>query len=441
MFVVPASFKKSVLPIAVLAFALAFCPSSLANAQESAAPSSREQLSQYVAQLQKNPSDDDLRGKIIKLALTLDPKPAIPDDAAVAAAKGKTIFTNASSPDDLKAAAAAYADASNLAPWVPDYYYNEGLALEKAGQFDDAITALNVYLMAAPDASDTNDVRGRIEGIKYEKEKAANRAVRQTVAKSPQLQSGDIPASAENNGQTSPESLSGNWDCQSGCDSATVTVNGAIFNAVIEAEDIAPNTCAYDESGNCGRALRVTASGSISGHEITGTMQLPRMRDTRTNCEMPAVSESLTGTTSPDGKSISLSSSTPDWQTNAQQSIFGARCDAVNRTGDSPEFISLSRSSSASSLDSDQPMTLSSQAQLYKARCAPCHSANGSGSFVFGKAMGSHDLRSRDVQNMTDYQLAQIISDGKGRRMPAYGKQLKDTDIKGLVAYIRSLAK
>ena len=136
-------------------------------------PSPREHLNQYVADLQKNPSDDALREKIIKLALTLDPKPAIPDEAVVAAAKAKTIFANATAPDDMKAAAAAFSEASQRAPWVPDYYFNEGLALEKAGQFDDAIRALNFYLLAAPNSSDASDVRGRIEGIRYAKEKAA----------------------------------------------------------------------------------------------------------------------------------------------------------------------------------------------------------------------------------------------------------------------------
>lgn len=139
--------------------------------QSTATP--REQLQQYVTQLQANPSDDALRTKIIQLALTLDPKPKIPEEATVADGKAKTIFSHATSPDDLKAAAAAFAQASLLAPWVPDYYFNEGAALEKAGQFEDAVRALNYYLLAAPNAPDAGEVRGKIEGIKYEEQKAA----------------------------------------------------------------------------------------------------------------------------------------------------------------------------------------------------------------------------------------------------------------------------
>jgi len=77
---------------------------------------------------------------------------------------------------------------------------------------------------------------------------------------------------------------------------------------------------------------------------------------------------------------------------------------------------------------------------IYKTKCAACHSPDGSGNSSVGKAMGVHDLRSPDVQKMTDDQLKQIIHDGKGK-MPAYGNQLKDSEIAGLVAYIRSLAK
>lgn len=164
--------------VCMIAMVLALCGVARSTAQSSES-SPRQQLKQCVADLQKNPSDDSLREKIIKLALTLDPKPAVADDAAVDAAEAKTIFASASSSDDMKAAAAAFAQAAQLAPWVPEYYYNEGLSLEKAKQYDDAIHALNFYLLAAPKAADAADVRGKIEGIKYEKESTARQAQQQ----------------------------------------------------------------------------------------------------------------------------------------------------------------------------------------------------------------------------------------------------------------------
>lgn len=74
-------------------------------------------------------------------------------------------------------------------------------------------------------------------------------------------------------------------------------------------------------------------------------------------------------------------------------------------------------------------------AATFKAKCAMCHGPDGKG----GK-MGTRDFASADVKKETDAQLTEIISKGKGK-MPAYDGKLKDTEIKDLVTYIRSLAK
>ena len=74
-------------------------------------------------------------------------------------------------------------------------------------------------------------------------------------------------------------------------------------------------------------------------------------------------------------------------------------------------------------------------AATYKAKCAMCHGADGKG----GK-MGTRDFASAEVKAETDAQLTDIITKGKGK-MPAYDGKLKADEIKGLVAYIRSLAK
>jgi cytochrome c6 len=89
-------------------------------------------------------------------------------------------------------------------------------------------------------------------------------------------------------------------------------------------------------------------------------------------------------------------------------------------------------------------LSLSAHAQnasqtLYKSKCAMCHGADGTGSAT-GKTMGAHDFTTADVQGMSDAELSTIITNGKNK-MPAYGKSLKADDIKGLVAYIRTLKK
>src|ERR1700733_1392369 len=75
---------------------------------------------------------------------------------------------------------------------------------------------------------------------------------------------------------------------------------------------------------------------------------------------------------------------------------------------------------------------------LFKSKCAACHGADGTGSSM-GKKMGAHDFTSDDVQKMSDAELADIITNGKNK-MPKYSS-LKPEDVKGLVAYIRTLKK
>jgi cytochrome c6 len=79
-------------------------------------------------------------------------------------------------------------------------------------------------------------------------------------------------------------------------------------------------------------------------------------------------------------------------------------------------------------------------AATYKAKCAGCHGADGKGATAAGKAMGAHDFASDEVTKTNDADLIAIVTAGKNK-MPAYGKSLKDTEIKDLVAYVRELGK
>jgi cytochrome c6 len=79
---------------------------------------------------------------------------------------------------------------------------------------------------------------------------------------------------------------------------------------------------------------------------------------------------------------------------------------------------------------------------LFKSKCAACPGADGGGNTTMGKSLGAKDLASADVQTQTDAQLTDSITNGmNGGKMPAYKGKLTDNQIKGLVAYIRSLAK
>ncbi len=87
-------------------------------------------------------------------------------------------------------------------------------------------------------------------------------------------------------------------------------------------------------------------------------------------------------------------------------------------------------------------LPLSAHAQdasaLFKSKCAGCHGADGTGS-AMGKKMGAHDFTSADVQKMSDAELTDVIANGKNK-MPKYAS-LKPEEVKGLVAYIRTLKK
>ena len=147
-------------------FALLFGVSMLANAAYAESP--REQLKQMVEQLQKNPSDDALREKIIKLAKTLRPQPSIPDEAERRMVRGTEAFKEAKSATDYQAAATEFQQATLAAPWDGDAYFNLGVAQDKAEQYDAAIHSLKFAQLVSPSKA----IQDMIYKIQYQQEKA-----------------------------------------------------------------------------------------------------------------------------------------------------------------------------------------------------------------------------------------------------------------------------
>jgi cytochrome c6 len=87
------------------------------------------------------------------------------------------------------------------------------------------------------------------------------------------------------------------------------------------------------------------------------------------------------------------------------------------------------------------PLRAQDGAALFKTKCAACHDADGSGSGAMAKQLGAPDLRADVAQKKTDAQLTDEITSGVGQKMPAYKGKLTDDQIKGLVGFIRGLAK
>lgn len=79
-------------------------------------------------------------------------------------------------------------------------------------------------------------------------------------------------------------------------------------------------------------------------------------------------------------------------------------------------------------------------AATYKAKCAMCHAADGSGTTPAGKATKTPSFNAPEVLKMSTAELIAVTKNGKGK-MPAYSGKLTGTQINEVVAYIHTLQK
>lgn len=135
------------------------------------------QLQQYVKELQTSPEDlkvrREIREKIIKLVATMPTRPPLPAEAEKHGFRAEYLAKSASTPEDFAKIADEYADAAMLAPWVAEYYQNWGIALDKSNSLEWAKDKFELYLIAAPNASDRADVRRKIAELELRMEQAA----------------------------------------------------------------------------------------------------------------------------------------------------------------------------------------------------------------------------------------------------------------------------
>jgi cbb3-type cytochrome c oxidase subunit III len=81
-------------------------------------------------------------------------------------------------------------------------------------------------------------------------------------------------------------------------------------------------------------------------------------------------------------------------------------------------------------------------ATIYKSKCANCHGKDGSGKTLKAKFNGARNLADASWQkNVTDERIFNSISNGRGKKMPAFGNKLSETEIESLVAHVRRLKK
>ncbi len=86
------------------------------------------------------------------------------------------------------------------------------------------------------------------------------------------------------------------------------------------------------------------------------------------------------------------------------------------------------------------PALAQSGADTYKTKCAMCHGPDGTAATPMGKMMKIPSFKSSEVVKASDVSLVAVTKSGKGK-MPAYNGKLTDSQIKDVVAYIRTLQK
>ena len=75
---------------------------------------------------------------------------------------------------------------------------------------------------------------------------------------------------------------------------------------------------------------------------------------------------------------------------------------------------------------------------IFRAKCAVCHGIDGAGETANGKKLRVPDLRSNRVQELSDDDLLDVVTNGK-REMPSFGKKYRSDQLQQVVSYIRSL--
>ncbi|HEX8812120.1 MAG TPA: cytochrome c [Terracidiphilus sp.] len=82
---------------------------------------------------------------------------------------------------------------------------------------------------------------------------------------------------------------------------------------------------------------------------------------------------------------------------------------------------------------------------IYKNDCAMCHGDNGNGKSELATSMNLTLADYTDPKSLagkSDQELFDVIRKGKGDKMPPEEEaRAKDTEVRGLVAYIRSMSK
>lgn len=95
---------------------------------------------------------------------------------------------------------------------------------------------------------------------------------------------------------------------------------------------------------------------------------------------------------------------------------------------------------SVGDLASFGPSPQASAQDVYLDKCSICHAKDGSGNTAKGRKLKVKDVRSAEVQKMSEADMIDVVAKGKGKDMDGYEKELGKDVVKNVVEYYRSLA-
>jgi len=140
-------------------------------------PSPQQTLNQYISDLQKNPNDNALREKIIKHVQTMSPPPSVPEEARRHYVMALTLFKGAKKIEDYSESIEEFKSALLIAPWWAEANRDLGMALEAAKRYDEAISALKLYITSGLGEEKMRAAQDEIYKIEAMKKLAAKEKV------------------------------------------------------------------------------------------------------------------------------------------------------------------------------------------------------------------------------------------------------------------------
>ena len=310
------------------------------TAQPAAKPDENLQaLNQLVGDLQKNPADSALREKIIKLAASMNPEPAIPDEADRHSARASAFAKMAKSNADYDTTISEYQQALQIAPWWGAAYYKMAVVLEATERFDEATRNLQLFLLSNPSKKNAGEAKERMYSIEAEKELAGKRhAAEQAAADAQRADAQWAQLSAYFVEQNKLNSLKGPWACSERCDSANINVTNEGFSGTIRFSWQPGKSGGWTETYNGvtdSVGIVVQVMGQFKGTTIVhGAVVWPILN--LLACSSPGETQALTGTISEDRRTMEFSMVMSNWIMSTQPGLLVSRCLSVTTQGTVP---------------------------------------------------------------------------------------------------------